>query len=94
VFEATNGQEAIEIFRQYSDEIGLVICDMVMPGMNGRETISQIRAFEKTLPAILVSAYDQSYVLKQPGEVVDFVFLSKPYGTRSLMQAIRQAFGL
>lgn len=94
VFEATNGQEAIEIFRQHSDEIGLVICDMVMPGMNGRETISQIRAFEKTLPAILVSAYDQSYVLKQPGEVVDFVFLSKPYGTRSLMQAIRQAFGL
>ncbi|MFN0245543.1 MAG: ATP-binding protein [Kofleriaceae bacterium] len=51
--EAVNGAEALEVFAAHSDEIGLVVLDMVMPVMGGHECFERLR--EKTKVPVLIT---------------------------------------
>ena len=91
VFQAKDGIEAVEIFRQHKDEISCLFCDLTMPRMDGWETISTLRAIRHDLPVILTSGYDEDIVMagKHP-ELPDF-FLGKPYGLYKLGDTIGHA---
>lgn len=90
VIEATDGAHAIEIFKALKNQIDLVICDLVMPGIDGWQTLAELRKISPDIPAILASGYDQSMVMR--GEHADQpqAFISKPYNSKSLQQAIGQ----
>ncbi|KAF1079684.1 MAG: hypothetical protein GQF41_3999 [Candidatus Rifleibacterium amylolyticum] len=90
VIEATDGAHAIEIFKALKNQIDLVICDLVMPGIDGWQTLAELRRINPDIPAILASGYDQSMVMR--GEHADQpqAFISKPYNSKSLQQAIWQ----
>src|SRR5919107_1711471 len=49
VYEARNGQEAINVFDQHGEEIDLLLTDMRMPYMGGAELAEQLRARRQTL---------------------------------------------
>jgi len=57
VLEAGNGKEAIGLLEQHSSHIGLVITDMVIPGINGLTLVKNIETRWPKLPVIMVSAY-------------------------------------
>ena len=93
VFEAKDGIEAVEVFRQRQDEIRGVICDLTMPRMNGWETITALRTLAPDVAVILASGYDEAQVLSGEHSEGPQAFLRKPYGLTELRGAISQALG-
>ncbi len=57
VYSAYSGEEALEKLRELSAD--LIILDINMPGMNGLETLRQIKELNPALPVILCSAYEE-----------------------------------
>ena len=55
VVTASSGSEAIEIYRSRQDEISLVILDMIMPGMSGREVFERLKRINACVRVILSS---------------------------------------
>ena len=92
VLEAKDGLEAMEVFSQNQDTIRCVLCDLIMPNMNGWETVAALQQLAPTIPVILSSAYDpQALVLDGSHSEVNQIFLGKPYGVDQLRQAIGKA---
>jgi PAS domain S-box-containing protein len=91
VLEARNGVEAVEVFRQHRDAIRCVLCDVVMPHMDGWKTLSALRQIAPDIPVILSSGYDEAQVMAGDHPELPQAFLAKPYGLKGLREAIRQA---
>jgi PAS domain S-box-containing protein len=89
---ASNGLEGIEVFRQRQAEIDVVLLDMTMPKMGGKETLAALRKVQPDARVVLTSGYDEANVAN------DFengmgrpVFLQKPFGAGRLLEVIHQA---
>jgi CheY-like chemotaxis protein len=91
VLLAKDGVEAVEIFRQHSDEVRCVLCDLTMPRMNGWETLLALRKLAPGLPVILASGYDRAQVMAGDHPELPKAFLSKPYQLQGLRDAIVRA---
>lgn len=91
VLETCDGAEGVEVFRQHRDRIGLVLCDLTMPHLDGWETLSAIRRMSPGLPVILTSGYDEAHVMADDREEQPQVFLAKPFDTEALRHAIQCA---
>ncbi|EKD81537.1 MAG: PAS/PAC sensor hybrid histidine kinase, partial [uncultured bacterium] len=91
VIEADSGAKALEILAALKGQIDLVICDLVMPDMDGWQTLEELRKIEQDVPVILASGYDQSFVMRGAHQQQPQAFLSKPYNSATLQQAIEQA---
>lgn len=91
VLVAKDGFEAVEVFRQHQQSISCVLCDLVMPGMDGWETLSVLRQLAPGIVVILSSGYDQDKVMAGDHSEWPQFFLSKPYGLSGLYEAITQA---
>lgn len=92
VFEASDGIEAIEIFKQHKATIRCVLCDVYMPHMDGWETLSHLRRIDPGVP-IIMSSGDLSQATATGHYELPLNFLGKPFGTAKLHQAINQALG-
>ena len=91
VLKAKDGLEAVEVFRQHQDAIRFVLCDVIMPHMDGWETLAALRQLAPGIPVILSSGYDLKQVMAGDHHELPQVFLEKPYGVTELREAIRQA---
>ena len=92
VLVAGDGQEGLETYLAHRDEIAMVLLDMQMPGLNGLETLQQLRQINPQLPVILSSGYSEG----QAHDWVDYrhtSFLQKPYDLEELIAAIAAALG-
>jgi len=86
VLTANSGQRALEIFEQAPSEIHLVITDMVMPGMSGREFSDHLRRLSPTVPILCTSGY----VRTAGEETTDGSYLRKPYTSQDLLRKVKQ----
>jgi PAS domain S-box-containing protein len=91
VITAGDGFEAVEIFRSRKDEFSLVLLDLSMPGMNGWETLSALRALRPDIPVVLASGYDEAQVMQCDHRDRPQAFLHKPYLTADLREALAAA---
>jgi PAS domain S-box-containing protein len=91
VLEAADGVEALELHRLRGPEISLVLLDLTMPRMDGRETLQRLRASDPRLPVVLTSGYNESFALTDlpPDQLAGF--LPKPYSRAQFEAAIRKA---
>lgn len=91
VISAANGIDGIASFRQQQGQIGLVLLDLKMPGMNGEETLRALRQINAQVKVILSSGYNETEVshLFHKGEIL--AFLQKPYPPALLIQQVRNA---
>ena len=90
VLLARSGEEAVDLFRQHRDEISLVILDMVMPRMGGKDAFEAMRKEKPGLKVIFMSGYaadaiHDSFVVK-PGTP----FLGKPFSSSALARKVRE----
>ena len=89
VFEAANGDEALEIIR--SEPVDVLIADLHMPGKDGVTLVSEI---DPVRPAVIIfsafSLYSPSKVIEQIGSRV-FRTLRKPAPPRELLKAVAEA---
>jgi PAS domain S-box-containing protein len=91
VLTAKDGLEALEVFRQHRASIRCVLCDLVMPGIDGWETLTALRQIAPDIPVILSSGYDQDEVMSGDHDEWPQFFLGKPYDLAGLREAIQKA---
>ncbi len=90
VWIAKSGKEAIEIYNQNLDRIDLVILDMIMPGMGGRETYDNLKALNPYVKVLLSSGYS---INAQAAEILNRGcndFIQKPFNVTDLSKKIRE----
>lgn len=86
---ADNGQDAIRLV-QSDPDIGLVIIDMNMPLMDGKQCYQQIRTTHSSLRIILSSGRDQSDTERQFGPDPHLFFIQKPYSLQAITDIINR----
>ncbi|MBI4530030.1 MAG: response regulator [Candidatus Latescibacteria bacterium] len=91
VLEAATGEEALRITQTYAGEpIHLLVADVVMPQMGGKEVADQLRTMYPDLKVLFVSGYVEDTVVQygvlDPGEV----FLQKPFTPDVLARKVRE----
>jgi two-component system, cell cycle sensor histidine kinase and response regulator CckA len=90
VLQARNGAEAIALAQGYGDRIDLLLTDVVMPGMNGRELATQLVLHRPEMKVLFTSGYTENAIVHH-GVLDDEVsFLGKPYSPSSLAKKIRK----
>jgi len=90
VVMACDGREAVETFRQ-NGAIDLVLMDLTMPHMDGREAFHQLRRIRPSVPVILSSGYNEQESIQEFLGRGLAGFLQKPYTLRALEQLVLQA---
>ncbi len=90
VLVAANGREALQIYDREKDKIDLVLTDMVMPVMSGRELAKKIRARNASLKILFFSGYtDDLFANDNMGENGSPGFIQKPFDQNDLLRKIR-----
>ncbi len=89
VLTASDGVEALEALRSHIGRLDLVITDVVMPSMNGRELAAQLRQLRPGLPVLFMSGYTDDEMVRRGLIEPDHPFLSKPFTLEILASAVR-----
>lgn len=90
VIEATDGEEAIRVFRENQDKIDLVILDAVMPRKNGMEACEAIKKARAETRVLLMSGYAEDIVFNKGVEDKTVEFVSKPLSPEELLKKVRE----
>jgi two-component system cell cycle sensor histidine kinase/response regulator CckA len=93
VLTASDGIEAVALFRERRDEIDCVLLDLNMPNMGGEESYDEIRKISSDVPVILSSGYGEQESAKRFGERGLAGFIQKPYKLSRLGETLRNALG-
>ncbi len=89
VLEASSGAEALGVVEQSSDAIDLLLTDVVMPGMNGRELAERLLADRPDLSVLYTSGYPADTILRQGIGHTGTAYLEKPYLPDDLLRKLR-----
>jgi len=88
IIVASDGEEGLELYYKHQDEIDLVMSDIQMPKINGLEMIEQIRAGDREIPVIMLTAFnDQEYFIKSISLKID-KYLIKPLDQKAFIETI------
>ena len=89
VLEARFTSEALVLLRQYEGPIHLMIADVMMPGINGRELAAMLTPSRPHMKVLYVSGYSQEIVQKQLRPPDMKAFLQKPFGAETLLRKVQ-----
>jgi PAS domain S-box-containing protein len=93
VLEARNGPDALELAGAHPGAIDLLLADVIMPRMSGRELAERLKTLRPETKVLFVSGYTDDAVLRH-GVLQDEVpFLQKPYAPQDLEQKVREVLG-
>ena len=91
VLQAANGAEAIELFSKNSEEIRLVLTDMVMPQMSGRQLAAFLLRIRPGLKILYMSGYTDDVLVPTGAMSSGMWFLQKPIRPEALAAKVREA---
>ena len=90
VLTAGDGAEALEIARSHAGDIDLLLSDLVMPQVDGRQLAQRLRQKDPNLKVIFVSGYAGHGLAGKDLEFPDARFLAKPVSMQLLAQTVRE----
>jgi two-component system cell cycle sensor histidine kinase/response regulator CckA len=90
VLEAADGIEAVRISEEHSGEIKLVLTDVIMPGMGGKDLIARLRTARPNIKALYVSGYTDNSIVHHGMLESGVAFLQKPFTSDRLARKIRE----
>jgi PAS domain S-box-containing protein len=91
VIDAANGEEALERAHGHDGPIHLLLTDVVMPRMNGRELHDRLREFLPGLDVVYISGYTYDVISEHGVLENDTRFVQKPYTVEKLMEQVKDA---
>ncbi|HEV8376196.1 MAG TPA: ATP-binding protein, partial [Candidatus Polarisedimenticolia bacterium] len=89
VLEASTGGEAIGICKAHPDPIQMVVTDVVMPGLSGRETYEQLVRLRPGLKVLYMSGYTQGAIVHRGVLEPGTAFVQKPFSVPNLLERVR-----
>jgi len=90
IIAAVDGQDAVEKFAEYKDEIKLVISDVVMPRKSGKVASNEIRQISGTTKFIFVSGHAKGVIAREGILIPDAELIMKPIMPFELLDKIRE----
>jgi two-component system, cell cycle sensor histidine kinase and response regulator CckA len=90
VVRAGNGKEALEIYQRDRESISLVILDLIMPVMDGRQCLAEILRIDPHAKVIIASGYSEGGPANGVMAARAKGFVQKPYSMRELLTTIRE----
>jgi CheY-like chemotaxis protein len=91
VLDAGNGRDAIDIMAQHGSSVDLVLSDVVMPVMGGRELVERLLPVYPFLRVLFMSGYTEDMMLRHRITELGIRVLEKPFTPDSLASAVRAA---
>jgi CheY-like chemotaxis protein len=88
VIPAASGEEALAIARKPGERFDMVVTDVVMPGMTGREVVDELRRRMPDIPALFVSGYTQEAIAQRGVLDSGLEFLPKPFTPSTLVARV------
>jgi len=89
VMTAEDGRDALEKFRQSREKIDLVILDVVMPKLNGKEAWDAIRSISPGCKALFMTGYADDNIPRKGLDDAGLVYVTKPLRPQTLLRKIR-----
>lgn len=86
--EAANGKEALALIRQKAPEV--VLLDVGLPDMDGFEVLAQIKAHDKTMPVIMVTAHGKSHDAVRAIRAGAYDYVTKPFSNEDIVLTVRR----
>lgn len=101
VLQAGNHQDALQLFRDHSDDVQLLIADIILPGASGVDCARMVWAINSSVKCLFISGYVDSV---QPNKLPDGTWyidvgsltlrlLTKPFTVSELFEAVRSTCG-
>ncbi|MDP9099808.1 MAG: ATP-binding protein [Verrucomicrobiota bacterium] len=93
VLAAKDGVEAVALFETHCDEIGLVVCDLGLPRLGGREAFLKMKQTRPGVRAIVASGYLEPAIRSEMLKAGVIDTIQKPYDFNDLLARIRSIIG-
>jgi PAS domain S-box-containing protein len=90
VLAATDGREAVKLFRNHSKEIVCVLLDLTMPHMDGEEAYRELRKIRDDVRVILASGYNEQEITRRFDGKGLAGFIAKPFQVAALREKLRE----
>jgi nitrogen-specific signal transduction histidine kinase/CheY-like chemotaxis protein len=89
VTPCSDGKEALRAFASAPGEIDIVVTDLIMPGMSGRELVQALRQIRPGVAALYVSGYTEDEIIRRGLHDPNVAFLQKPFTADELTNKVR-----
>ncbi|MCX8501126.1 MAG: response regulator [Alphaproteobacteria bacterium] len=90
VYDAENGESALNVLESLKTPPDLIITDAVMPGMNGPALIHRVRQTYPSIRVLCISGHSDEALRKQLNEFSDVKFLAKPFSLTELVREVQE----
>jgi len=90
VLEATNGGEGLALCRKYQESIDLLLADIVMPEMGGRELAEKAKPLHPEMKILFMSGYTDDMLIREGINLQGTPFLPKPFTLQALARMVRE----
>ncbi|MCI0434046.1 MAG: PAS domain S-box protein [Gemmatimonadetes bacterium] len=90
VLPAENGRLALDVIARYPDRIDMLVTDVVMPGMNGRDLADRINVMRPGVRVLFMSGYSAEAVAQHGVLAEGASFLEKPFSPDGLLRKVRE----
>lgn len=90
VLQALSAEQALDVLNRYQGRIDMLVTDMMMPGITGKELAERIQSERSPLPTLYVSGYTAHHLARQGNLVEAQNLLPKPFHAADLLQRVRQ----
>jgi PAS domain S-box-containing protein len=94
VIEAHNGAEALRLAAEHNAAVDLLVTDMVMPGMTGKELAGRLQRQHSGLGVIYMSGYSEQTAAENTQVDASMMLLTKPFSRGSILRAVREALNV
>ncbi len=91
VLAAASPREALSLVGEYAGDIHLLITDVIMPEMNGRDLAERVRSLRPGIKCLHMSGYTADVIAHQGIVDAGTFFIQKPFSMKSLADKVREA---
>jgi two-component system, cell cycle sensor histidine kinase and response regulator CckA len=94
VISAANGEEALQLAAQHQGEIHLMVTDVVMPQMSGRELADRLAVIRPGLKVLYMSGYTDDAIVRHGLLDAKLNFMQKPFDAATAARRVREVLDL
>lgn len=91
VLEAHDGRSGVDLFQVHEAAIDVIVMDLTLPRLSGREALRQLQQIRPSVKVILTTSFSKDSAWRALGGVHPWGFLQKPYLSSELIDLLREA---
>ncbi|MBI4873963.1 MAG: response regulator, partial [Acidobacteria bacterium] len=93
ILEAASGEEALHVAGRHSGSIHLMVSDVLMPGMSGRDLADRLAPLRPRMKVLFMSGYTEDVIAQRGVLDAGLAFISKPFAPKALALKVRDLLG-